>query len=92
MRLLKPLLALFVISTLSLAFGDDAAITWSGSPKMLSGHPTVRMVSEKIILNVTPLTGDAEGHTDADCTFVFKNDGPACSVRIGFPDRTRERV
>lgn len=89
MRCLKLLLALGAMSALSLALADDAAITWSGSPKMLSGHPTVRMMSEKIVLHITPISSTSDGYTDADCTFVFKNEGPACSVRIGFPDRTR---
>ena len=70
----------------ALVAADDSAITWSGSPKMLKGHPTVSMVSEKIVLTVH--LGD-NAYTDADCTFLFKNNGPACSVRVGFPDRTR---
>jgi len=77
------------LSVLTLALADDGAITWGGSPKMLKGHRTVRMVSEKIVLSVTPISKDKDGYTDADCTFVFKNEGPACAVRIGFPDRTR---
>jgi hypothetical protein len=89
MRTFKVLLVAGMGSALSLALADDGAITWSGAPKLLSGHPSIRMVSEKIILNITKVSPTGDGYTDADCTFVFKNDGPACSVRIGFPDRTR---
>src|SRR2546421_6444969 len=59
---------------------DDAAIAFGGNPKMLHGHPSIRMVSERVIIV-------AGTKTDAvDCRFVFKNEGPACNVRMGFPD------
>jgi hypothetical protein len=70
------------------ALADDGAVSWSGSPQMLNGHPTVSLVSEKIVLKVHWHSGE-DGWTDADCNFVFHNHGPACSVRIGFPDRTQ---
>lgn len=47
---------------------------------MLAEHKTITMVSEvvKLTLHAT--------RVDADCTFVFKNNGPACNVNTGFPD------
>lgn len=59
---------------------NDSALTYGGTIAMLKGHPTVRMESELIKLRVS------EDKVTADCTFVFKNDGPQCQVRMGFPD------
>jgi hypothetical protein len=76
------LLPLFAVTTF--VFADDSAITWGGNPQMLQGHPTVQMVSEKVVVTVHP---GENFYTDVDCNFVFHNDGAACDVRIGFPDR-----
>jgi len=38
------------------------------------------MASERIIMDV------GKENTNVKCIFVFKNDGPACKVRMGFPD------
>jgi hypothetical protein len=59
---------------------NDAALGSGGTPTMLHGNTTVRMASEKIVVNV-----DKE-KTSATCTFVFQNDGPACKIKVGFPD------
>lgn len=59
---------------------NDAAIAQGGSPRMLDSHPTVRMQSEKIVVTV------GKDNTTADCRFVFVNAGPACTVKLGFPD------
>ncbi len=47
---------------------------------MLSGHPTVQMQSEEVKMDIAPEL------IKVDCTFYFKNDGAACTVRMGFPD------
>ncbi|HRF60547.1 MAG TPA: hypothetical protein PLH94_11640 [Fimbriimonadaceae bacterium] len=60
---------------------NDAALNWGGTPKLMDAHPTVRMVDEKITIVV------GADMTTADCRFTFRNDGPACTVRMGFPDR-----
>lgn len=60
---------------------NDGGLTMGGSPTLLKGHPTVSMASEVIrmtVSNTAVLT---------DCTFVFVNKGPACDVRMGFPDQ-----
>ena len=59
---------------------NDGALTFGGSPQLLKGHPTVAMESEVIRITV------GEETVRADCSFVFKNSGPACTVRLGFPD------
>jgi len=67
-------------SIFTLASADDGALTFGGNPSLLKGHPTIRMESEKIVVTV------GEKWADVDCRFVFKNHGPACKVRMGFPD------
>lgn len=78
--LLVPLL---VIGASSMALADDADISFGGSPRMLSGKTTVVMQSEVVTMTVGSET------VDVDCRFVFRNDGPGCTVRMGFPDSGR---
>ncbi len=70
----------FSIGVATIAFANDADVSVSGSPKLLSGHKSVRMEREKIVMTIGP------ADTVVVCDFWFKNDGPACSVRMGFPD------
>ena len=62
------------------ALANDGGLAFGGSPGLLQGHPTVAMQSE--IINVTV----ADDSVSVDCQFVFRNDGVACTVRMGFPD------
>jgi hypothetical protein len=80
---LPRLLALAVVWLIvpSAAPANDGGIALGGSPRLLLGHPTVRMSSEVIRLNVYERT------VAADCRFTFTNSGPACTVRMGFPDQ-----
>ncbi len=63
------------------ARANDGGITMGGSPKLLSGHPTVQMKSEVVRINV------GKKKLNVDARFTFVNHGPACTVRMGFPDR-----
>ena len=65
---------------LSLFVRNDGWIGFSGAPKIEGKHPSVRMVNEQIHLKV------GQDTLYGDCVFTFKNEGPACNVRIGFPD------
>ena len=62
------------------ALANDGGIAMGGSPKLLSGHPSVRMQSEVINMKV----GDSK--VVVECNFVFVNSGKECIVRMGFPD------
>jgi hypothetical protein len=62
------------------ARANDGGIAYGGTPGLLSGHPTVSMTSEKILLVV------GEKEVRVECNFVFTNGGKACTVRMGFPD------
>jgi hypothetical protein len=72
---------LFVSSTFIPSTADDGGISFGGSPHLLSGHPSVSMQSEAVTMDI---------HKDlikVECNFVFHNSGPACTVRVGFPDQ-----
>ena len=65
----------------SIALADDGAMSFGGSPRLLTTHPSVRMARERVVVTVKP-----QGY-HVDALFVFKNDGPGCKVRMGFPDQ-----
>lgn len=64
---------------------DDAEISYGGSPSALKGTGQVAMQSEVVLLDIGP------DSVRADCQFVFVNKGPACTVRMGFPDGESQR-
>ncbi|MEO7717463.1 MAG: hypothetical protein ABIY70_14780 [Capsulimonas sp.] len=77
------LLGLLTLAATIPARADDGGITFGGSPRLLSGHQTVAMESEVVTMDI------GENAVTTHCRFVFKNHGPACTVRMGFPDRAR---
>ena len=64
---------------------NDGWVGYTGSPKLLGRHPSVRMVSERITATIRKETAIV------DCHFVFRNDGAATAVRMGFPDEDGNR-
>jgi hypothetical protein len=59
---------------------NDGGIAFGGSPALLRQHPTVTMESEVVRVEIGPKL------VTVDCRFVFRNRGPSCTVRMGFPD------
>ena len=57
---------------------DGFASGQGGTPGALREHPTIRMVSEVVTLRVPSRQVEAR--------FVFRNEGPACTVSMGFPE------
>lgn len=85
----KPLLVLgaAVLSCMvavGVAQANDTELAYGGSPRMLKGHSTVSMRSEVVRMWI------GKSSVKVDCRFVFKNTGPACTVRMGFPDEGGE--
>ena len=76
---LAALLASFFFAGVVVA--DDGGISFGGSPHLLKGHASVAMKSESVQIDVH------EKVIKVDCKFVFHNSGPACTVRVGFPDQ-----
>ncbi|MBI1755867.1 MAG: DUF4424 family protein [Fimbriimonas ginsengisoli] len=74
---LAPLVAMLA------ATFDDGFLVSGGAPRLqTNGTATVRMVSEDIDAKIS------DHGVDVTCRFVFRNEGPACTVRMGFPDET----
>jgi hypothetical protein len=65
----------------STALADDGGISFGGNPTLLTGHKSVSMKSEVIKMEIH------KESIKVDCLFVFHNDGPDATVRMGFPDR-----
>jgi hypothetical protein len=85
-KYLPPALLLAALfGTFNAVRANDASLDLSGSPRLMAGHPSVRMQSERIFLRVE------KNRVQADCRFTFVNTGPACVVRMGFPDDSYER-
>ena len=64
------------------ASADAGWITAGGSAHLIEGKAgTVSMQSEIIKIHVS------KHMIKADCSFTFVNTGPACTVRMGFPDQ-----
>ena len=78
-------IALFWLSVA--AYCDESYVTASGgAAEMLKReHPSIRMVSERVYVRLEPTVAHVR------CRFVFKNEGPATTVRMGFPDVSAER-
>lgn len=65
------------------ALGDDSAMAYidGGMVAPLTGHPTVRMVSETVTVRLT------EKAAKVHCQFEFRNEDKKCLVNMGFPAR-----
>lgn len=64
------------------AQADDAGVRGvGGAVEPLDQHPSIRMVREKVHIILGPTTASVR------CEFVFKNEGPAITAKIGFPER-----
>jgi hypothetical protein len=65
------------------ASADDGYVTGiGGAVKLMKGHPCIRMVGEEVHVRMDT--------ADVDARFVFKNDGPAVKVLIGFPEEGKD--
>ena len=78
----RLILALWLLLICSIVKADDGAIRGiGGTVSPMKQHPTVRMVREKV---------DIKLHRDGAvvrCRFVFRNEGPAAIVKMGFPEQ-----
>lgn len=64
------------------ADADDAAVQGvGGAMEAMREHPSVVMQSECVEARVSPAGADVH------CIFIFRNQGPATDVKMGFPER-----
>jgi hypothetical protein len=61
-------------------YADNAALWAGGRPRLMDKHPQVQMVAEDVLVVVRA------DRIKTECTFVFRNGGTGCKVRMGFPD------
>lgn len=83
---MKHFSLLLLLMSAVAARANDASLDFSGTPRQMSGHPSVEMKSEIVRLSIGRDT------VRADCRFEFVNHGAACDVRVGFPDDSFERM
>jgi len=77
----RNLVIIALLAAATTAFADDGWMPMNGSALAFGGkHPTVQMVSEVVRATV------GKNSSTVTCDFVFKNHGPACTVRMGFPN------
>lgn len=81
LRLESVCVLLLVVVLSYSASANDGGIAMGGTPRLLKGHPSVSMRSEVVKISVQ------DKIIMVDCRFDFVNHGPACSVRMGFPDQ-----
>lgn len=79
----------FLLIAVSVAFAwsctlpadaDDGILYYHGGPQLMKGGANIRMVQEFVRAKVGMKTAKVY------CRFVFRNEGPATTARIGFPD------
>jgi hypothetical protein len=80
MSAISLLFAALLVFVAPAAVADDGGISFGGSPHLLKGHATVAMKDEVVKMDIQ------EKVIKVDCKFLFHNSGPACTVRMGFPD------
>jgi hypothetical protein len=76
---IRILLLLGTLLASGVVWADDSATTGlTGTVKVMDAHPSVRMVSEAVHIKLPDAVVRAE--------FVFRNEGPATTVRMAFPE------
>jgi hypothetical protein len=74
-------LLLLAITPRPVRADDGAVLGEGGAMAPMREHPSIRMVSERVVADLT-----LEGPDVVDCVFRFRNEGPATTVRMGFPE------
>ncbi len=74
-------LVVMLVPTLYASANDTAVRGIGGSVAAMASHPSIRMVSENVSAKIGWDTANV------CCRFVFKNEGKAISVKMGFPEQ-----
>ncbi|MEO5618802.1 MAG: hypothetical protein ABIS67_13625 [Candidatus Eisenbacteria bacterium] len=80
MAILSAALVLGVFDPVAAAADDGSVETVGGAVRLMKTRSGVRMVSEVVKARV------GRDLVQVDCEFVMKNEGPADTVLVGFPD------
>ena len=80
----SALFVLFVTLAAGVARANDTELNYGGTPRPMNGTGAISMKSEYVKVVV----GDED--VVVDCRFIFRNNGAARKVRVGFPDEGGE--
>lgn len=81
MRTVSVTVVIAIMCALAAWANDRAIVGRGGTWKPLQGeHASIRMVSERVRVDVY------EKYYDVQASFVFRNEGPATTVTMGFPE------
>ena len=58
---------------------DSALLLSGGLAAPMEEHPSIHMVSAEITVDLY------NGHSRVQCDYLFRNEGPATTVTMGFP-------
>jgi len=72
---------LVAIASLIAWANDTAVVAVSGNIAPMGSHPSIRMISERVEAKLGWDTAAVR------CEFIFKNEGKATTVKIGFPEQ-----
>ncbi len=80
-RNLPPLAVLLaaLLASATLLADPAAVLTSGGTVRLMDEHPSVALVSEKIVMDV------GIGNTEVTVVLNFKNEGAECVAQMGFP-------
>lgn len=81
-RLLLSVALALICTAPQPCFADTAWIACGGSTHLMTENSTVSMKSEVVRINV------GKHVSKVDAQYVFVNNGPACKLRVGYPDET----
>lgn len=79
----------FLAVIISSAAADDGSVgTVGGAVRLMKERGAIRMVSEVVYAHIRAdsLFPDTSEVIEVDCVFVMRNEGPADTVLMGFPD------
>jgi hypothetical protein len=75
-----------LVCSVTSACADAGSISLGGSAHLLAENKTVALRAEKVMIVI------GKKRVTVDCRFDFINNGPACKVRMGFPDKSITRT
>lgn len=74
-------LAIAILAGIPSVADDGGVYTIAGGAvSLMTSHPSVRMVNEIVTIRMTAKS------VKVHCEFLFRNEGKACTVKMGFPE------
>ena len=80
MQMMRVFASLVLLYACGLCFSDDGWVGNGGTPSLMKGHSSIRMVREVVNMAL------GRQETVVDAFFWFRNEGRSTTVQMGFPD------